>query len=60
MRDPAWVEELAAREMKQAREAIERGRQVWGLLWLALLSVLLAVWRAGLGRVFAVGWWRLW
>ncbi len=60
MRDPAWVEELAAREAKQAREAVERGRQVWGLLWLALLSILFGVWRAGLGRVFAVGWWRLW
>ena len=60
MRDPAAVEELAARETKRAQEAIERGRQMWGMLLLVLFCIVFAVWRAGLGRVFPVGWWRLW
>jgi hypothetical protein len=38
----------------------ERARQVRGLLLLALAALLFAVLRAGVGRVFTPGWWRLW
>jgi hypothetical protein len=38
----------------------ERVRQVRGLVLLALTALLFAVLRAGVGRVFTPGWWRLW
>jgi hypothetical protein len=38
----------------------ERVRQVRGLVLLALAALLFAVLRAGVGRVFTPGWWRLW
>jgi hypothetical protein len=31
-----------------------------GLVLLALVALLFAVLRAGVGRVFTPGWWRLW
>jgi hypothetical protein len=33
---------------------------VHGLLLLAVAALLFAVLRAGVGRVFTSGWWRLW
>lgn len=39
---------------------MERRRQVRGLLLLAMLVVLFSILRAGVHRVFTVGWWRLW
>jgi hypothetical protein len=41
-------------------EQIERRRQVRGLLLLALAAIIFAILRAGVHRVFTVGWWRLW
>jgi hypothetical protein len=41
-------------------EQIERRRQVRGLLLLALAAIVFAILRAGVHRVFTVGWWRLW
>lgn len=41
-------------------EHLERRRQVRGLLLLALAVIVFAILRAGLHRVFSVGWWRLW
>jgi hypothetical protein len=38
----------------------ERRMQVRGLLWLALLVILLSIARAGLHTAFPHGWWRLW
>jgi hypothetical protein len=38
----------------------ERTRQMRGLLLLALAALLFAVLRAGVGRVFTPGWWRVW
>jgi hypothetical protein len=40
--------------------AAERRRQVRGLLLLALAAVVFAIVRAGVGRAFNPGWWRLW
>jgi len=37
-----------------------RRQQVRGLVWIALGVILLSVVRAGVHRVFGVGWWRLW
>jgi hypothetical protein len=37
-----------------------RRRQLRGLLTLALAAILFAILRAGVHRVFTVGWWRLW
>ena len=42
------------------RLRLERRRQVRGLLWIAVVVVVFSVWRAGVHRVFPVGWWRLW
>jgi len=39
---------------------IEHRRQIRGLLLLALAAILFAILRAGVPRVFTVGWWRLW
>ncbi len=41
-------------------EQLERRRQVRGLLLLAVAALVFAVLRAGVHRVFTVGWWRLW
>jgi hypothetical protein len=41
-------------------EARERRSQVRGLVWLALAVIVFAILRAGMHRVFAPGWWRLW
>jgi hypothetical protein len=38
----------------------ERKGQVRGLLLLALAAIVFAILRAGVHRVFTVGWWRLW
>jgi hypothetical protein len=41
-------------------EHLVRRRQLRGLLTLALFAILFAILRAGIHRVFTVGWWRLW
>jgi hypothetical protein len=41
-------------------QRLERRRQVRGLLLLALAAIAFAILRAGVPRVFTVGWWRLW
>jgi hypothetical protein len=41
-------------------EAAERRRQVRGLLVLAAIAIVFSILRAGVHRVFTVGWWRLW
>jgi hypothetical protein len=46
--------------IQSERERLERRRQVRGLFLLAVLAVVFAVWRAGVGHVFSPGWWRLW
>jgi len=38
----------------------ERKRQVRGLMLLAFAVLLFCILRAGIGRVFPAGWWRLW
>lgn len=38
----------------------ERRRQIRGLLLLATSAIVFAIFRAGLHRVFTLGWWRLW
>jgi hypothetical protein len=48
------------RPNRNAQHGAERVRQVRGLLLLALAALLFAVLRAGVGRVFTPGWWRLW
>jgi hypothetical protein len=45
---------------RQDQHGAERVRQVRGLILLALAALLFAVLRAGVGRVFTPGWWRLW
>jgi hypothetical protein len=35
-------------------------RQIRGLMLLALAVSVFSILRAGLGRVFTPGWWRLW
>ena len=52
---------MDAREQRLAgRDRAERVRQVRGLLILAALVLLFVIWRAGVHRVFGVGWWRFW
>lgn len=41
-------------------EAVERRRQLRGLLWLAVLILAASVARAGVQNVLSPGWWRLW
>jgi hypothetical protein len=48
------------RPARSLAEAAERRRQVRGLLLLAFAILLLSLARAGFGRVFTPGWWRLW
>jgi hypothetical protein len=58
---PAATRELAEREAhRREGEQIERRRQLRGLLMLALIVLAFSLARAGLGRVFPHGWWRLW
>jgi hypothetical protein len=38
----------------------ERKRQIPGLMLLALAVSVFPILRAGVGRVFTLGWWRLW
>jgi hypothetical protein len=45
---------------REAGERLERRRQVRGLLVLAIAVLIFSVLRAGVHRVFGVGWWRLW
>jgi hypothetical protein len=45
---------------KPLAERSERRSQVRGLLWLALAAIVFAILRAGVHRVFTVGWWWLW
>jgi hypothetical protein len=39
---------------------LERRSHVRGLLLLAVAAIVFAIVRAGVHRVFTVGWWRLW
>jgi hypothetical protein len=55
------LRDLATREARQHfGEDRERRRQLRGLLVLALIVLAFSITRAGLGRVFTTGWWRLW
>ncbi|RXH58804.1 hypothetical protein GRAN_2114 [Granulicella sibirica] len=51
-RDPLKTRHLAL--------AAERRRQVRGLLVLAFVILVASILRAGVPRVFTLGWWRLW
>jgi hypothetical protein len=42
------------------RRRHERSGQIRGLLLLALAAIVFAILRAGVHRVFTIGWWRLW
>ena len=42
------------------REAAERRSVLRGLVLLAVLVLLLSLWRAGADRAFFTGWWRQW
>ncbi len=57
---PAQQRRLAAHNsyLKQ-RELVERRSVVRGLILLALLVLVGSMLRAGMGRVFVPGWWRL-
>jgi len=45
---------------ERASQRNVRRQQVRGLLWIAAGVLLFSVLRAGVHRVFGVGWWRLW
>jgi hypothetical protein len=45
---------------RESGERAERRRQVRWLLVLAIAVLIFSVLRAGVHRVFGVGWWRLW
>jgi len=47
-------------EVGKNAEVAERRRQVRGLLVLAAIAIAFSILRAGVHRVFTVGWWRLW
>lgn len=38
----------------------ERRQQLRGLILLAFVVLLFSILRAGVGRVFPAGWWRVW
>ena len=42
------------------REGSEQRSQLRGLVWMALLALLISLLRAGAGRTFYAGWWRQW
>ncbi len=50
----------AASVARNQAESVERRRQVRGLLLLAAVAIVFSIVRAGVHRVFTVGWWRLW
>jgi hypothetical protein len=56
---PSSTDRRAVTEPSTA-ERSERRRQVRGLLLLALAAIAFAILRAGVHRVFTIGWWRLW
>ena len=56
---PTSPEDVSAQYIAE-REALERRRQVRGLLLLLAIVLLLSVARAGVGRVFPVRWWHPW
>ena len=47
-------------QVRESGERRERRRQVRGLAMLAIAVLIFSVLRAGVHRVFGVGWWRLW
>ena len=47
------------RRYRVEREGIERRSMVRGLILLAVLALVGSIARAGLGRVFVHGWWRV-
>jgi hypothetical protein len=47
-------------QVRGSSERSERRRQVRGLVLLAVAVLVFSVLRAGVHRVFGVGWWRLW
>jgi hypothetical protein len=57
---PPPIHRRAAVTEPSTAERIERRRQVRGLVLLAIAAIAFAIVRAGVHRVFAVGWWRLW
>jgi hypothetical protein len=46
--------------IRSTPEHLERRRHIRGLLLLALAAIVFAIVRAGIHRVFTLGWWRLW
>jgi hypothetical protein len=58
---PQQQRKLAERDAyHREREQVERRRQLRTLLVLALIVIAVSIARAGVGRVFPQGWWRLW
>jgi hypothetical protein len=51
---------MPLRPENNASEKAERRAQIRGLLVLGILAIVFAILRAGVHRVFTVGWWRLW
>jgi hypothetical protein len=47
-------------QVRGSSERSERRRQVRGLVMLAVAVLIFSVLRAGVHRVFGLGWWRLW
>lgn len=56
---PTQAEQEAAAYLAE-RQALERRRQVRGLLLLAAVVLALSLWRAGLDNVFPQRWWHPW
>jgi hypothetical protein len=54
------VTERTSREERTKTMQLLRRRQVRGSLLLAGAALLFAILRAGVHRVFGLGWWRLW
>lgn len=52
--------DLARREALAARLGLEQRSLLRGLILLALVVLLVSLSRAGLGRLFLPGWWRVW
>lgn len=58
---PAALERAAEAEMYlRDREKLERRSVLRGLLLLALLALLVTLYRADADRIFFSGWWRQW
>ena len=45
---------------ERASERSRRSQQIRGLVWIAAGVLLFSILRAGVHRVFGLGWWRLW